>query len=268
VTESTGAGPRWDPVQYDRYAAERGRPFVDLTARIDVDDPLVVVDLGCGPGSLTASLAERWPRARVLGVDSSAEMIAAAEPLGRPGRLVFSHGDVSSYRPDEPVDVVIANAVFQWVPDHLGLITRIASWLAPGGAFGFQVPDNFNDPSHTLLRDLRRSAPWRDRLGEGADRELAVERPERYLEVMAAAGLVPDVWHTTYLHLLPGDDPVLEWMKGTALRPVLSTLADDPAATAAFLGDLAGLLAAAYPAGPAGTVFPFRRTFALGRRRG
>jgi trans-aconitate 2-methyltransferase len=193
-------------------------------------------------------------------------MIAAAESRSQPGRLEFSLADVSTYRPDEPVDVLTANAVFQWVPGHLDLIADIASWLAPGGVLAFQVPDNFSDPSHTLLRDLRLSAKWRERVGDGADRELAVEPPDRYLDVLAGAGLMPDVWHTTYLHLLPGADPVLEWMKGTALRPVLSTLAGDVVATTEFLGDLATLLAAAYPAGPAGTVFPFRRIFAIGRR--
>jgi trans-aconitate 2-methyltransferase len=264
VTEP--ASPRWDPAQYDRYAAERGRPFVDLIARIEVDSPSYVVDLGCGPGSLTATLSDRWPAARVVGIDSSADMIAAAEPRSRPGRLEFTHADVSSYRPEAPFDVVTANAVFQWVPGHLDLIADMSSWLTPGGVLAFQVPDNFSDPSHTVLRDLRLSPTWRDRVGDGADRELAVERPERYLEVLGAAGLVPDVWHTTYLHLLSGADPVLEWMKGTALRPVLSTLAGDPAATAEFLGELATMLAAAYPAGPAGTVFPFRRTFAVARR--
>jgi trans-aconitate 2-methyltransferase len=264
VTEPSS--PRWDPAQYDRYAAERGRPFTDLIAHIDVAAPAYVVDLGCGPGSLTAMLCDRWPAARVLGIDSSPDMVAAAEPLSRPGRLEFRQADVAAYRPSQPVDVVTANAVFQWVPDHLDLIGDIASWLGPGGVVAFQVPDNFSDPSHVLLRELRLSAAWRDRLGDGADRELAVEPPERYLATLVAAGLMPDVWHTTYLHLLPGDDPVLEWMKGTALRPVLSALADDPAATAEFLAELATMLAAAYPAGPAGTVFPFRRTFAVGRR--
>jgi trans-aconitate 2-methyltransferase len=264
VTEATS--PRWDPAQYDRYAAERGRPFLDLIARIDVESPSYVVDLGCGPGSLTALLADRWPAARVVGIDSSPDMVAAAEPLGRPGRLEFLPADVRTYRPAGPVDIVTANAVFQWVPDHLDLIADIASWLAPAGVLAFQVPDNFSDPSHTLLADLRRSRRWRGRLGDDADRHLAVEPPERYLEALAAAGLVPDVWHTTYLHLLPGADPVLEWMKGTALRPVLSALADDAVATETFLADLGPRLAAAYPAGPAGTVFPFRRTFAVARR--
>jgi trans-aconitate 2-methyltransferase len=263
---SEPSSPRWDPAQYDRYAAERGRPFVDLVARIDAAAPSRVIDLGCGPGSLTATLSDRWPHAEVLGVDSSADMIEAAAPLRRPRRLDFERADVRSYRPDGPVDVVTANAVFQWVPNHLDRIGDIASWLAPGGVLAFQVPDNFSDPSHVLIRDLRLSATWRDRVGDGADRELAVEPPERYLSTLVAAGLVPDVWQTTYLHLLPGADPVLEWVKGTALRPVLSALADDPADVERFLADLGPLLAAAYPAGPGGTVFRFRRTFAVARR--
>jgi trans-aconitate 2-methyltransferase len=263
---TAASSPRWDPTQYERYADERARPFVDLTARIEVAEPRLVIDLGCGPGSQTETLADRWPRARVIGVDSSAEMIAAAEPRCRPGRLEFVQADVGSYRPDGPVDVVIANALFQWVPGHLAVIAEIAGWLAPGGVLAAQVPDNFSDPSHTLLRDLRLSARWREQVGAGADRELAVERPVRYLEALAAAGLVPDVWQTTYLHLLPGPDPVLEWMKGTALRPVFSALASDPPALADFLAELAAMLASAYPSGPGGTVFPFRRTFFVGRR--
>lgn len=262
---SEPATPRWDPTQYDVYADERARPFRDLTARIDVAEPRVVLDLGCGPGSQTETLCERWPHARVVGLDSSADMIAAAEPRGRSGRLEFVHSDLRGYRPGEPVDVVIANALLQWVPGHLDLLALIAGWLAPGGVLAVQVPDNFSDPSHTLLRDLRLSPKWRDRLGHGADRELAVERPTRYLDALTDAGLVPDVWQTTYLHLLAGPDPVLQWMKGTALRPVLSALADDPAATDEFLGELAVLLAAAYPSGKSGTVFPFRRTFFVGR---
>jgi trans-aconitate 2-methyltransferase len=137
--------------------------------------------------------------------------------------------------------------------------------LVPGGTFAFQVPANFDAPSHTVIRELRTSERWRDRLGEDADRRLGVEPPETYLAALAAAGLEPDVWQTTYLHLLPGEDPVLDWVKGTALRPVLTALRDDPAATEEFLAECGAALREAYPPGPAGTVFPFRRTFAIGR---
>jgi trans-aconitate 2-methyltransferase len=237
-------------------------------ARVRAETPALVVDLGCGPGTLTRTLTERWPAARVIGVDSSAEMISAANqalPSGGFDRLTYMCADLREWQPDGAPDVVVANAVLQWVPDHLELIAQIAGWLAPGGTFAFQVPANFNSPSHTVIRELRTSDRWRDRVGEDADRRVGVETPETYLAALAAAGLEPDVWQTTYLHLLPGEDPVLDWVKGTALRPVLTALRDDPAATEEFLADCGAVLREAYPPGPSGTVFPFRRTFAIGR---
>lgn len=260
------ASPGWDPDQYLRYADERGRPFADLLGRIGVEQASRVVDLGCGPGNLTRGLVELWPQAGVTGVDSSAEMVAAASSLAIDGRLDFVTADLRTWRPDGPVDVVVANAVLQWVPGHLDLIAEVASWLSPGGVFAFQVPDNFGSPSHVVIRELRQSAAWRDQLGEGADRGAGVETPQAYLAAFVAAGLAPDIWQTTYFHVLTGDDPVLEWVKGTALRPVLTALADDEAATEAFLAECGAGLRAAYPPGDDGrTVFPFRRIFAVGR---
>jgi trans-aconitate 2-methyltransferase len=261
------AAYRWDPAQYDRYSDERGRPFVDLVSRVRLPAPPDrVVDVGCGPGSLTRSLADRWPDATVTGVDSSADMIAAAEPLAIPGRLEFVRADLRDWRPAAPVDLVVANAVLQWVPGHLGLIADLAGWLAPGGALAFQVPDNFDQPSHTIIRDLRQSPTWRDRLGADADRTIGVERPAAYLSTLVEAGLEPDVWQSEYFHVLTGEDAVLEWIKGTALRPVLDALAGDETATASFLAECAERLRAAYPSEAYGTVFPFRRTFAVGHR--
>jgi trans-aconitate 2-methyltransferase len=257
----------WDPAQYTRYAELRDRPFHELVARIPLESPARVVDIGCGPGSLTRSLADRWPDAHVTGVDSSLDMIDAAASFAVPGRLDFVCADLSAWRPDGPVDVVVGNAVLQWVPGHLGLLGELAGWLAPGGTLAFQVPDNFDEPSHVIARDLRLSPRWRDRVGEGADRTVAVERPEVYLTRLADLGLHPDVWQTTYLQVLHGEDPVLEWIKGTALRPVLDALADDPDATRAFLAECAPALREAYPSGEHGTLFPFRRTFAVGTRR-
>ena len=257
---------RWDPEQYATYADERSRPFFELVARIDVASPAVVVDLGCGPGSLTAGLLRRWPQARVVGVDSSVDMVATAREHEVEGRLSFVHADVESWGPDGPVDVVIANAVLQWVPGHVGLLPALAAWLRPGGALAFQVPDNFDEPSHTLLRDLRTSPRWATKLAAGADRAVGVERPETYLRALVDLGLTADVWQTSYLHVLPGDDAVLEWVKGTALRPVLSALTSEADRTE-FLAEYAADLRAVYPAQPWGTVFPFRRTFAVGITR-
>ena len=257
---------RWDPEQYVRFADERGRPFTELVERIRVERPARVVDAGCGPGSLTALLAERWPQARVIGLDSSVDMIGVAEARAVPGRLEFVRADLRDWRPAKPVDVVVANAVLQWIPDHLDLIAVMAGWLNPGGALAFQVPDNFDEPSHTLVRDLRKSPTWRDRLAEGADRRIGVERPQTYLTALVDAGLEPDVWQAEYLHVLAGDNAVLEWVKGTALRPVLDALAGDRAATAEFLAECGAQLREAYPQQEFGTVFPFRRTFAVGHR--
>jgi trans-aconitate 2-methyltransferase len=252
-------------VQYERYADERSRPFVELIGRVDAPAPRHVVDLGCGPGPLTKSLADRWPDASVVGVDSSADMVAAAQQYAVPGRLSFVHADVADWSPEGPVDVVVANAVLQWLPGHLALLERVAGWLPPRGAFAFQVPDNFTEPSHLLLREARLSPRWRSLLGAGADRGAAVERPETYLEALVGLGLHADVWQTTYLHVLPGEDAVLEWVKGTALRPVLSALPSEDDRRE-FLADYGQRLRSAYPSRPWGTVFPFRRTFAVGVR--
>src|SRR3954447_6009387 len=256
---------RWDPRQYARYADERARPFFELLARVDIDDPADVVDLGCGPGGLTATFVEGWPAAVVVGVDSSAEMVDAAAEHAVPGRLSFVHADVATWQPAGPVDLIVANAVFQWVPAHLELLPRIVSWLRPDGVLAFQVPDNFDEPSHTLLRDLRTSTRWRDQVGEGADRGVGVERPETYLETLLGLGLTADVWQTTYLHVLAGEDAVLEWVKGTALRPVLSALGSDEDRQA-FVEEYANTLRSAYPPRPWGTLFTFGRAFAVPRR--
>jgi len=159
----------WDPAQYLNFAGERSRPFYDLAARIGATAPGYVLDLGCGPGQLTASLAARWPHADVLGVDSSAEMIATAQQAdygeaARSGRLSFIAGDVNDWQPARSADVIISNAVLQWVPDHRELLPRWAAWLAPAGWLAFQLPGNFDQPSHAVLRDLAGSDRWRDQL--------------------------------------------------------------------------------------------------------
>jgi trans-aconitate 2-methyltransferase len=262
------AKPGWDPAQYLRYADERSRPFFDLLARVPTTSPSLVIDLGCGPGTLTRTVTKRWPAADVVGVDSSEDMIIRAESEGALNRLSFVCADLRSWLPERAPDVVVANAVLQWIPGHLGRIGEIAGWLAPGGTFAFQVPANFDSPSHVVIRELRQSAQWRDRVGADADREASVEPPEAYLDALAVAGLEPDVWQTTYLHRLSGSDPVLEWVKGTALRPVLTALDGDDVAVDAFLAECAEGLRAAYPPRADGTtVFPFRRTFAVGTAR-
>jgi len=257
----------WDPQVYLRFGDERTRPFRELLARVpDLPPAPVVLDIGCGPGNSTAVLRERWPGARLIGVDNSAEMLAtAASATGEPSASYLS-ADAATFDPaGERPDLIASNALLQWVDGHLGVLTRWAAALRPGGVLAFQVPGNFAAPSHTLLADLRRSPRWRERLGDGA-RRAGVHEPAEYLETLLGAGCTADVWETTYSTLLPGPDPVLEWVRGTALRPVLARLAD-PADRQAFLAEYGALLRDAYPAGEYGTVFPFRRIFAVGVRR-
>lgn len=255
--------PTWDPDQYRRYADERSRPFFELTGRIAADRPDRVVDLGCGDGALTATLSERWPGASVAGFDRSPEMIAAAEPRTIAGRLRFARGDVREWRPDGPVDVLVSNATLQWVPEHPALLDRWVDALAPGGWLAFQVPGNDRAPSHAILDELRAAPPWRDRLADAAPGPRVLE-PGEYLTRLAGHGCAVDAWETTYQHVLPGADPVLEWVKGTALRPVLTALHADE--RDAFLAAYAARLREAYPASPFGTVMPFRRIFVVARR--
>jgi trans-aconitate 2-methyltransferase len=249
----------WDPAVYGRYDAERARPFFDLTARIGAMDPRAVTDLGCGPGSLTGSLALRWPRARVTGVDSSPEMIEKA--AAQPGPARFELGDVRDWRPGPDVDVLVTNATLQWVDGHRELLARWATDLPPGAWIAMQVPGNFDAPSH---RALRRVAALHG--VAHVTREAPVDNPDGYAGLLLAAGAEVDAWETTYLHLLPADGeehPVLRWMEGTALRPVKAAL--DENAWQSFRAELAGELAAAYPAAQEYVAFPFRRVFVVAR---
>lgn len=254
----------WNPDQYLLYADERSRPFLELTARIEEAAPAHVVDLGCGPGNLTTTLLERWPTARVVGVDSSAEMIERARGAERPGRLEFRQQDLRDWVPEDPVDVLVSNATLQWVPGHIDLLSRLVTHVAPRGWFAFQVPGNFDQPSHTVLRRLAGEPPWKAAL---AGRELewpASHEPIAYLERLSDLGCAVDVWETTYLHVLPGEDAVLEWMTGTGARPVLDALTD--ADREEFRCVYGGELRAAYPRRVYGTVLPFRRIFVVARK--
>ncbi len=256
----------WDPVRYGQFADERARPFVDLLARVRAEQPRQVVDLGCGDGTLTATVLDRWPGASVHGVDSSPEMLARAAARAVPGRLSFELGGIEDWRPDGPVDVLISNAALQWVAGHRTLIGRLVAALAPAGWLAAQMPANIDSPTHTELAALCRSPRWRDRLGAVAGRGWPVLEPPTYLDLLAGAGCAVDVWQTTYLHVLRGAEPVLDWMRGTALRPVLVALTGDPTAEAEFLAEYRVRLRSAYPLGPHGTVLPFRRTFVVAQR--
>jgi trans-aconitate 2-methyltransferase len=251
--------PTWDPALYLDFDDHRSRPFRDLLARVGATAPRRVVDLGCGPGHLTEVLAARWPAADVRALDSSPEMVAAARERGIAAELA----DVVDWVPSPDTDVVITNAVLQWVPSHPQLLPRWLQAMAPGAWFAMQVPGNFGAPSHALIRELLAEPRWR---GSAEVRgEKAVPEPVEYAELFAAHAAVVDVWETTYLQRLTGDDPVLQWVSGTALRPVRDALSPDD--YEAFRAELAPRLRAAYPRRADGTTwFPFRRIFAVAHK--
>lgn len=260
---------RWDPAHYAAFRDERSRPFHDLVAQVGREAPRRVVDLGCGPGSLTATLADRWPSARVVGMDSSAEMLADAEALTRDHpTLSFEHGAIEDWAPTAEDDVVVTNAALQWVPSHVELLPGWLDAMPTDAWFAMQVPGNFDSPSHALMRAVADEGPWADAL-DGVLRADPVLDAPGYLELFVANGWRATAWETTYMQLLPGEDPVLAWVRGTGLRPALAALdAADPsgALASAFEAAYAERLRQAYPRGPHGTVFPFRRVFAVAHK--
>ncbi|MDF5754825.1 trans-aconitate 2-methyltransferase [Spongiactinospora sp. TRM90649] len=253
----------WDPEVYRRYADERARPFFELVGRVGAARPQYVVDAGCGPGEMTAELARRWPEARVHGFDSSPAMIAKAAGHATE-RLAFEVADLREWRPERPVDVLVSNAVLQWLPEHRELLPRWVDGLAPGGWLAFQVPGNFEAPTHATVRELCRSPAWRDRLGDLA-RYDPVGTPSEYLDLLAGLGCGVDAWETTYVHVLPGEDAAFNWVSGTALRPLFERLGEGPEREA-FAADCRKVLGAAYPRRSYGTPFEFRRVFVVARR--
>ncbi|MFJ5709560.1 trans-aconitate 2-methyltransferase [Streptomyces sp. NPDC093105] len=269
--------PVWDPRQYLRHSAHRTRPFLDLLHRIPPlpghGRPARIADLGCGPGNVTALLADRWSDAHITGFDLSPEMLEQAEKdwagtTSGGGWLDFRPADAAHWTPTEPYDLIVSNAALQWVPNHPESFAAWIDGLRPGGTLAFQVPANFTSPSHALLGELCARPEWRARLNDQGRRFVHILEPADYLARLTALGCETDVWETVYCQLLQGEDAVLDWVKGTALRPVLTTLADDPEATEAFLAQYRALLRDAYPQGPDGTVFPFRRVFAVARKPG
>ncbi|BCK58928.1 trans-aconitate 2-methyltransferase [Nocardia wallacei] len=252
----------WDPQQYLAFDNHRSRPFFELLGRIGAQRPRRVVDLGCGPGHLTTTLAERWPGAVVEASDSSPQMVAAARARGVHATLL----DVREWEPEPDTDVVVCNAVLQWVPGHPALLTEWAAKLPSGAWLAIQVPGNFDAPSHRSIRELAARDDWRERLEPtGVHSARNVLDPTGYATVLTEAGCAVDAWETTYLQRLTGDDPVLKWVSGTALRPVRDAL--DDASWDRFVAELTPLLRAAYPQQADGTTWlPFRRVFAVAQK--
>ncbi|APW37094.1 trans-aconitate 2-methyltransferase [Rhodoferax koreense] len=252
----------WSARQYSSFEQERTRPVRDLVAALQVEHVRSAVDIGCGPGNSTEVLARRYPGAVVTGMDSSDDMVAAARE--RLPALRFEVADIASWQPPQSYDVILANASLQWLPDHARLYPRLVAQLAPGGSLAVQTPDNLEEPAHRLMREVAADGPWSAKIG-------GLEHPPRHSAEFYYALLRPvcsqvDVWRTTYFHPLKGGAAaVVEWFKGTALRPYVAPLDADE--KAAFLARYLEAIAKAYPALPDGTVLlPFPRLFILASR--
>jgi trans-aconitate 2-methyltransferase len=265
ISMDTVRSHRWDPQRYLSYRDERARPFVELLARVPEIEPATVTDLGCGPGNLTSLLADRWPAAEVVGIDSSVEMIASATDP----RIEFRVGDLREWAANGPpgstgqVEVIVSNAALQWVPDHLGLLQSLVERVEPGGWLAFQVPGNFAEPMHTIRDELAAEPPY-DVHTRGLAEPYSYD-PAAYLAALTRLGCSVDAWETTYLHQLHGEDPVFSWISGTSARPVLQALPTK--LRLVFEDGLKQRLREAYPDDGEGVVLPFRRIFVVAQAR-
>ncbi|MDB5432809.1 MAG: trans-aconitate 2-methyltransferase [Caulobacter sp.] len=256
--------PSWDPDLYERYKAYRDRPALDLLVQIPGDlEPKEVWDLGCGTGEQAALLARRHPKAVVHGLDSSPDMLAAARK--REEAVDWVEASIADWTPAVAPDLIFTNAALQWLPDHAGLYPRLMAQLAPGGVFACQTPTPYETRHHEILRETAEGGPWAGKL---EDARLIHPTPtqDQYYGWLAPLSAWVDIWTTTYLHVLEGDDPVVEWMRGTGLRPYLDALTD-ATEREAFLEAFRARIAAAFPPQAGGeTLFPFQRLFIVAQR--
>ncbi|HEX3064457.1 MAG TPA: trans-aconitate 2-methyltransferase [Dongiaceae bacterium] len=252
----------WNPAQYHRFTDARLRPAIDLLARIALEEPGAVFDLGCGSGRTAGLLARRWPKARIIGVDSSAKMLAAARK-DYPG-IEFIQADLAGWSPSAAADLLFSNATLQWLDGHAQLFPRLLGLVKPGGVLAIQMPQNHDQPSHRAMIAAAEAGPWAKKL-RPVLRPSPVSDPADYYAILAPKAAQLDIWQTTYLQQLEGDNPVAEWTKGTALSPLLAALEEPD--RSAFESAYRVLVAKAYPAESDGkTLFPFRRLFIVARR--
>lgn len=253
----------WNPTQYLAFAGPRLRPALDLLAQIPRESVASAVDLGCGPGNVTPYLRRRFPESRLVGVDSSPEMLGKARAAVPDA--TFVQGDIAQWAPPEPVDLIYSNAALHWLDDHAALFPALIGRLAAGGVLAVQMPRNHGAPSHRAMVAAAEAGPWRDTLA-AVLREQPVAAPEVYYDILRPHVSALDIWECEYQHHLEGDNPVVEWTKGTALKPLLDAL-KEPAWRDGFHAAYAERIRAAYPPRANGvTLFPFRRLFIVATR--
>ncbi|HEY9163729.1 MAG TPA: methyltransferase domain-containing protein [Magnetovibrio sp.] len=263
---SKPAAPRsWNPDQYLTFADQRLRPALDLLARVPLTTATRVSDLGCGPGNVTPFLRQRFPDATLTGVDSSAEMLKAAQETHVDG-AAWVLADAARWQPDQPQDLIYSNALMQWLDGHDALLPRLLGFVRPGGALAVQMPNQFGEPSHVLMREVAASGPWADALTPLL-RPAPVASPACYDDWLSPYCASVDVWQTEYLQKLSGEDAVLHWLSATALKPLLEALPGEHVSS--FQATLAARLRAAYPPRTDGsTLFAFKRLFIVAVRAG
>ena len=253
----------WNPKTYLAFGGERTRPAAELVARISLDAPKRIADLGCGPGNSTALLATRWPNAEIDGIDNSPAMLATARESDVSARWI--EADVARWAPDCSYGLIYSNATLQWIGDHETLLPRLVSFLAPGGVLAFQVPRNFGSPSHTIAQELAQDRRWANKLARARD-WWTVREPENYYGILEPLVDRIDIWETRYLQTLEGADAVYRWVLGTGLRPFVDALKGEE--RDAFLAEYRSRVAEAYPQRASGiTLFPFLRLFCIASRR-
>jgi trans-aconitate 2-methyltransferase len=253
----------WSAGQYVKFEDERSRPAAELLARVPLERPRRVIDIGCGPGNSTELLLTRYPVAEVIGLDSSPDMLAAARK--RLTALAFIEADVTGWTPDPPADLLYSNATFQWVHGHRDVLQRLHATLPPGGALALQMPDNLTEPTHRLMQDVALEGPWRAKFAAPIERE-EIAPAAAYYDLLKPLAATVDIWTTIYNHPLADAAAILEWVRGTGLRPYLARLTPDE--EHAYLADYLARLAQAYPLRVDGRVLlRFPRLFMVAVRK-
>ncbi|HUN51936.1 MAG TPA: trans-aconitate 2-methyltransferase [Candidatus Sulfotelmatobacter sp.] len=252
----------WDSQQYLKFAGERTQPSIDLAARVTLAAPRRVIDLGCGPGNSTAVLAARWPQAEITGLDNSREMLAQAKADHPDMRWI--EGDIAGWQAEQPYDLVFTNAALQWVPDHARLMPALLAQVAPGGALAVQMPRNGDNPAHAAMRTVAAEGPWASRIARPRG-NIAVEPPGFYYDLLRPLAKRFEVWETEYQHVLADVPAIVEWVRGTGLRPYIDPLGPDERKE--FLARYLARLEQAYkPQADGKVILPFRRLFFIASR--